>query len=162
MHDPKHFKAILGHYASGLTVVSTLVEGRPVGFTCQSFHSVSIDPPLVNFNVMRSSTSWPALRQRGQFSINVLSADQSAVSNALARSEPNKWDLIAWNETPNGNLQLSGCLFWLDCELFSEYDAGDHTLVLARVIDMQALDAIPSLQPLIYFKGQYCSISAQG
>lgn len=159
MHDSQLFKAILGHYASGLTVISTLIDGKPVGFTCQSFHSVSMDPPLVSFNVMKRSTSWPGVRANGQFSVNVLSHGQSAISNALARSAPDKWDSIDWRETPAGNPLIDQCLVWLDCELFEEHEAGDHTLVIARVIDMQSLDAVPPLPPLIFFKGQYCSIA---
>lgn len=160
MYDSRQLRTLLGHYASGLTVVSTLVDNSPVGFTCQSFHSVSMEPPLVSFNVMRSSTSWPIVRDSGKFSINILSKGQSEISSALARSGPEKWKAIAWEPTPAGNPLLEECLAWLDCELFAEHEAGDHMLVVARVVDMQAPDAIPQLPPLIFFKGRYCSLSA--
>ncbi len=159
MYDSNNFKAMLGHYASGLTVIGTLVDGAPVGFTCQSFHSVSLDPPLISFNVMRRSTSWPVVRERRRFSINVLSEGQRTVSNVLARSGPDKWSAIDWRQTPDGNPLLEDCLVWFDCELFAEHEAGDHTLILARVVGMQSLDAIPSLPPLIFFKGRYCTIA---
>lgn len=161
MNNTVNFKALLGHYASGLTVISTVLAGKPVGFTCQSFHSVSMDPPLVSFNVMRTSTSWPAVRGQGRFSINVLSHKQISVSNALARSGPEKWDSIAWSPTPAGNPMLDDCLVWMDCEFFDEHEAGDHTIVLARVVGTQKIDTIPALPPLVYFKGQYCSIAVQ-
>ncbi len=160
MFDATRLKAIFGHYASGLTVIGTVRDGQPVGFTCQSFHSVSIDPPLVSFNVMRTSTSWPQVRSGGRFSINVLSNAQRGVSNALARSAPDKWSTIAWEMTPEGHPLLDQCLVWLDCELFAEHEAGDHLLVLARVVGMQPLEVVPSLPPLVYFKGQYCSLTA--
>jgi 3-hydroxy-9,10-secoandrosta-1,3,5(10)-triene-9,17-dione monooxygenase reductase component len=86
MIDPRKFRDALGHYASGITIVGALVNGIPVGFTCQSFCSVSIAPPLVSFCVKKVSTSWPKIRSVGKFSINVLSCDQKELSNKFARS----------------------------------------------------------------------------
>lgn len=162
MLDKTNFRTVLGHYASGLTVVGALVNELPIGFTCQSFHSVSLDPPLVSFNVMRTSSSWPAIRERGRFSISVLSERQSIVSSSLAGKGDDKWALIPWSRTPGDNPVIDGCLVWFDCELFDEHGAGDHVLVLARVVAMQQPDSVPSLPPLVFFRGQYCSIGPIG
>ena len=79
--DPIQFRDTLGHYASGLTIVTTTVGEEPVGFTCQSFYSVSIDPPLVSFSVMKTSTSYPSIRESGKFTVNVLATSQIALSD---------------------------------------------------------------------------------
>lgn len=162
MHDAKSLKTVFSHYASGLTIVSAIREEQPIGFTCQSFHSVSIDPPLVSFNVMRASTSWPIIRKIGGFSINVLSDGQQNISSALARSAPDKWTAIQWRRTARGNPLFDQSLVWFDCDLYREHEAGDHTLILAKVIDIQPAHAVPERSPLIFFRGQYCGLSAPG
>jgi 3-hydroxy-9,10-secoandrosta-1,3,5(10)-triene-9,17-dione monooxygenase reductase component len=161
MHDAKSLRAAFGHYASGLTIVSALREEEPIGFTCQSFHSVSISPPLVSFNVMRDSTSWPIIKSIGRFSVNVLSDAQQNISSALALSAPDKWKAIEWHRTARGNPLFDSSLAWFECDLYSEHEAGDHTLVLARVVEAQANHTIPERLPLIFFRGQYCQLSAR-
>lgn len=81
--EPSRFREALGHYASGITVVTSHLDGERVGFTCQSFHSVSMSPPLVSFSVMSSSASYPKIRQAGRFAVNILSDGQVEVSNHL-------------------------------------------------------------------------------
>ena len=88
--DARLFRDTLGHYASGITVISGLEGGEPVGFTCQSFYSVSIDPPLVSFSVMLTSTTYPRIKQSGRFAVNVLAHDQHHVSNQFARKGTDK------------------------------------------------------------------------
>ncbi len=155
--DPQLFRQALGHYASGITVIAGMDAQTPVGFTCQSFYSVSMEPPLVSFSVMRSSTSWPKIRETGAFSVSILSARQREVSNALARSGTDKWNGVAWDRTSSGNPIIAGSLTWLDCVLFEEYPAGDHNIVIGEVREMGQLDPDGDHEPLIYFKGRYVS-----
>ena len=98
--EPLRFREALGHYASGITVVTTHIDGEPIGFTCQSFHSVSMSPPLVSFSVMSNSASYPKIRQAGRFAVNILSDGQVEVSNQFARRGTDKWLGIDWQESP--------------------------------------------------------------
>lgn len=157
--DPLRFREALGHYASGITVISTHVDGEPIGFTCQSFYSVSMSPPLVSFSVMSNSYSYPKIRRAGRFAVNILSGDQVRVSNQFARRGEDKWHGIEWKESPLGNPIIVGSLHWLDCEIHAEHAAGDHLIVIGEVkaLSLQETDVT---QPLLYFKGQYRNIAA--
>ncbi|QMU81075.1 flavin reductase family protein [Paenarthrobacter ureafaciens] len=101
--DPRVFGDTLGHYASGITIISGIEEDGPIGFTCQSFYSVSTEPPLVSFSVMTNSTTYPRLRETGKFVVNVLAHDQDTVSNQFARKGTDKWAGIDWSQTNAGN-----------------------------------------------------------
>ena len=118
--EPLRFREALGHYASGITVVTTHIDGEPIGFTCQSFHSVSMSPPLVSFSVMSNSASYPKIRQAGRFAVNILSDGQVEVSNQFARRGTDKWLGIDWQESPLGNPLIAGSLHWIDCEIHAE------------------------------------------
>ncbi|MFX7832959.1 flavin reductase family protein, partial [Acinetobacter baumannii] len=85
-----------GHYASGITVITSHVDGEPIGFTCQSFYSVSMSPPLVSFSVKRSSYSYPRIRQAGRFAVNILSGEQVGISDQFARQGEDKWRGVEW------------------------------------------------------------------
>jgi len=156
--EPLRFREALGHYASGITVITSHIDGDPIGFTCQSFHSVSMSPPLVSFSVMSSSASYPKIRQARRFAVNILSDEQVDISNQFARRGTDKWHGIEWRKSPLGNPIIGGSMHWLDCEIYAEHAAGDHVIVIGEV---KALD-LPevAMQPLLYFKGQYRNIAA--
>lgn len=155
MPDSRLFRETVGHYASGITVIAGILDGQPVGFTCQSFHSLSLEPPLVSFSVMHSSTSWPKIRAAGTFSVNILASGQREISNAFARSGGDKWQGVAWSGTSSGNPVIEGSLAWVDCTLYEEHLAGDHRIVIGLVNDMSAAQPDKDQQPLIFFKGRY-------
>lgn len=155
--DPSSFRTAVGYFASGITIITSCFEGEPLGFTCQSFYSVSMSPPLVSFSVMKSSASYPKIRQAGRFAVNILSEDQESLSNQFALRGTEKWQGVDWQASPLGNPLISGNLHWIDCEIQSEYEAGDHIIVLGKVNSLN-LNA-PDSQPLLYFKGQYRSIA---
>lgn len=94
--DPRLFRDTLGHYASGVPIISGLDEQGPVGFTCQSFYSVSVEPPLVSFSVMVGSTPYPRIRGTGSFAVNVLSHHQQWVSSQFAKRGPDRWAGVQW------------------------------------------------------------------
>jgi len=156
--EPLRFREALGHYASGITVITARLEGEPIGFTCQSFHAVSMDPPLVSFNVMQSSGSYPKIRQAGRFAVNILSDEQKAISNQFARRGTDKWRDVEWQTSPLGSPVLTGSLHWLDCEIYAEHVAGDHLIVIGEVRALNLQEAA-GMQPLLYFKGQYRSMA---
>jgi flavin reductase (DIM6/NTAB) family NADH-FMN oxidoreductase RutF len=150
--DPELMREVLGHFASGVTVVTALTADGPTGFTCQSFSSLSLDPPLVAFAPSRTSQTWPALRAIGRFCVNVLAEDQDAVSRNFARSGVDKFDGVRWTPSAHGSPVLDGVVAWIDGELWAEYDGGDHSIVVARVLD---LGAEPDRRPLLFHRGSY-------
>ena len=158
--EPLSFREALGHYASGITVITSHLDGEPIGFTCQSFYSVSTSPPLVSFSVMASSASYPKIRQAGRFAVNILSDEQAGISNQFARKGTDKWHAVEWQQSPLGNPIIAGSLHWLDCKIHAEHAAGDHLIVIGEVKAL-SLQATAVTQPLLYFKGQYCNIATQ-
>jgi 3-hydroxy-9,10-secoandrosta-1,3,5(10)-triene-9,17-dione monooxygenase reductase component len=154
--DPRAFRDAVGHYASGITIISGMSGGAPVGFTCQSFYSVSAVPPMISFSVMLTSTSYPPIRETGRFCVNVLAHDQDGVSNQFARSGTDKWAGIDWSPARSGNPVIADTHMWLDCEIEAEHVAGDHYVVIGRVVEMSEPGHHQGA-PLLYHKGRYCS-----
>jgi 3-hydroxy-9,10-secoandrosta-1,3,5(10)-triene-9,17-dione monooxygenase reductase component len=146
-------REVLGHFVSGIVVITAVGPDGPLGFTCQSFASLSLDPPLVNFSPARSSATWPRIRAVGAFCINVLAADHQHVSAGFARSGVDKFDGVGWRPAPaSGSPVLDGVSAWVDCTLWAEHDGGDHTIAVGQVQDLGA-DA--SRLPLLYYRGRY-------
>ncbi len=152
--DAAHFRAVLGHFCSGVVVVTALVEGRPVGMTCQSFSSVSLDPPLITFLPAVTSTTYPQLRSAGAFCINVLASDQEQLCRQFAVSGSDKWAGVGWAPGDSGAPHLRGALAWLDATLEAEHPAGDHIVVLGRVTHL-ATAAAAEPEPLVFYRGTY-------
>jgi flavin reductase (DIM6/NTAB) family NADH-FMN oxidoreductase RutF len=156
--SPRRIRNVLGHFATGLTVITAATENGPAGFTCQSFASLSLEPALVTFSPARTSSTWPLLRRTGRFTINILPADHQHLAAQFARSGADKFAGVDHSPSPLGNPVLDGALAWVDCELHQEYDGGDHTIVVAAV---HALSARSDVDPLLFFKGDYVSVQSQ-
>lgn len=150
--SPTVMREVLGHFVSGIVVITATGPDGPLGFTCQSFASLSLDPPLVTFAPARTSTTWPRIRDVGAFCVNVLAADHQDVSAGFARSGGDKFGGVDWRRGPSGAPVLAGVSAWIDCWLWAEYDGGDHTIAIGRVLD---LGADPSRLPLLYYRGRY-------
>lgn len=150
--DPRVMRDVLGHFASGVTIVTAIGPDGPMGFTCQSFSSLSLDPPLIIFAPSRTSTTWPRLRAAGRFCVNVLAEEQSELSSAFARSGTDKFAGVSWAPSPYGCPMLEGVVAWIDSEIWAEYEGGDHTIVVGRVLD---LGADPDRDPLVFHRGSY-------
>jgi 3-hydroxy-9,10-secoandrosta-1,3,5(10)-triene-9,17-dione monooxygenase reductase component len=150
--DPRVMRDVLGHFASGVTVLTAVTEEGPLGFTCQSFSSLSLDPPLVAFAPARTSRTWPRLREIGRFCVNVLAEGQDDVSQNFARSGEDRFAGVRWTPSPHGSPVLEDVVAWIDGDLWAEYDGGDHTIVVARVLD---LGAHPERRPLLFHRGSY-------
>jgi len=115
--------------------------------------SVSLDPPLIVLAPAKTSTSWPKLRDSGSFCINILAASQKPVCDLFARSGIDKFAELSWRPGVTGSPVLAGVLAYIDCDLEAEHDAGDHTIAVGRVRDLEILD--PGGAPLLFFRGQY-------
>jgi flavin reductase (DIM6/NTAB) family NADH-FMN oxidoreductase RutF len=154
--DSARFRQVLGHFPTGVCVVAGHHEDQPVGLAIGSFFSVSLEPPLVGFCVGHGSSSWPKLRDNGQFCVSVLGADQEAVSRVFASKEPDKFAAIGWERSPLGEPRITGALAWMDCTLFDVHGEGDHDIVVGQVHD---LGVAHEGTPLIFFRGGYTSLS---
>src|SRR5690625_1676518 len=157
----EQFRDTLGRYASGVTIISSWCDGAPVGFTCQSFYSVSLSPPLVSFSVMTTSTTFPRVRESGSFLVNILAEDQQELSDKFARSGTDKWSGVSWTRSPSKLPRLDGAMAWIECEIADEYPAGDHVIVLGRVRSLDTANGGTSA-PLIYFNRNYRRLQDNG
>jgi 3-hydroxy-9,10-secoandrosta-1,3,5(10)-triene-9,17-dione monooxygenase reductase component len=146
------YRDVLGQYASGVTVVTTVLDKVPVGMTCQSFTSVSLDPPLVAFLPMKTSRAFAAIRKSRRFCVNFLAADQAEVSNTFASLADDKFADIDWQPTSAGMPRIDGIVGWVDCTVQDVHEAGDHYLVIGRVEDLGHGDAD---KPLLFHRGRY-------
>jgi flavin reductase (DIM6/NTAB) family NADH-FMN oxidoreductase RutF len=155
--SPDAMRAAMGAFCSGVVVVTALGDGpdaEPLGFTCQSFASLSLDPPLISFSPARTSSTWPRIREVGRFAVNVLAHDHADLSNKFARSGSDKYAGVSWVRSANGSPLLEGVSAWVECTLWREYDGGDHTVVIGEVT---GLDHDIERAPLLYYRGFYPS-----
>lgn len=146
------FRDVLGQYGSGVTVVTTISGGQPIGLTCQSFTSVSLDPPLVAFLPTKQSRAFSAIQRAGHFCVNFLSADQADVSNQMAGRSDDKFAGIGWQPSASGSALLDGVIGYVDCTVHAVHEAGDHYIVIGKVVD---LDVGVDADPLLYFRAGY-------
>lgn len=151
--DDRAFRAALSQFCTGVVIATGSLDGQPAGFAAQSFSSLSLDPPLVMLCPAKSSTSWPKLRDSGAFCINILGESQRAVCDLFARTGIDKFGDLDWRPGVTGSPILGGVIGFIDCALETEHDAGDHTIAVGRVRDLQILDA--QAEPLLFFRGGY-------
>ncbi|MEV4643405.1 flavin reductase family protein [Saccharopolyspora sp. NPDC049357] len=149
---PQRMRDVVGSFCSGVVVVSAVGAEGPVGLTCQSFASLSLDPPLVTFAVARTSRTWPRIRDVGSFCVNILAADQRELSQQFSRSGADKFAGVEWLPSPLGAPVLDGVVAWIECELWHEYDGGDHTIVIGEVHE---LAGTADRRPLLFHRGTY-------
>ncbi|WP_406494415.1 flavin reductase family protein [Streptomyces sp. NBC_00846] len=148
----RDYKTVLGHFCTGVTVVTSIDRGGPAGFTCQSFSALSLDPPLVLVCVRKESATWPGIRRSGLFAVSVLAADQQAIGDRFARSGVDRFAGTEWRPSPAGIPLISGALAWVECSVVDEIDAGDHNVVVAAVTGLEAGTAH---DPLLFYRGRY-------
>lgn len=148
--DPKAFRAALSCFATGVTVITALENGIPIGITANSFASLSLDPALVLWSPAKSSGRHDAFVAADAFNVHILAEDQKAICDAFIRDRHGFTGLA---QSPNaaGIPVLDGCLAVFECRKHILHDAGDHTLILGQV--MQAFACAGA--PLLFFNGQF-------
>lgn len=149
--DAEHFKEVLGHYATGLVIVSATTEDGPAGFTCQTFGSLSLEPPLVMFAASSAGASWSRVRECARVGISILSADQEAVARRFATSGVDKFDGVPWEKGPDGSPLLEGALAHIEGNLSAISTYGDHDVAVVDVTYVHTHTG----HPLIYFRGGF-------
>jgi 3-hydroxy-9,10-secoandrosta-1,3,5(10)-triene-9,17-dione monooxygenase reductase component len=142
----------MGHFATGVTVVTAAGDSGPTGLSENSFTSVSLDPPLVAFCVARLSSTWPVIRESGAFCVNILGEDQEDVCRVFARPGAKRFHGIGWRPAPSGAPILADVLAWVDCAVEGEHEAGDHLIVVGAVRDLKVLH---EGRPLVFYRGGY-------
>jgi flavin reductase (DIM6/NTAB) family NADH-FMN oxidoreductase RutF len=151
--DARTFRNALGCFATGITIVTSVsADGERLGFTANSFNSVSLDPPLVLFSLDRSAYSLKAFEAAGVFAINILREDQEGVSVAFARALSNKWEGVRVETWETGSPILLDSLASFDCQTTSMHDGGDHVIFVGRVLQLRVRS---ESRPLVYFRGAY-------
>ena len=156
--EPGRFRRVLGHFCTGVTVITTIDEGEPAGFACQSFAALSLDPALVLFCPARSSATWPRIARAGHFCANVLAAEQRELAGVFGISGGDKFAGVRWSPSPSGAPVLDGVLTWAGCSVEAVHEAGDHYVVLGRVTELGATRAG---QPLLFYRGRYAVTAAR-
>ena len=150
--DSSRFRHVLGHFATGVAVITATTPSGPVGMAVSSFTSVSLEPPLVAFLPDKSSTSWPKIRGAGVFCVNILSAGQEELCAQFARKSIDKFAGVPWRAAPSGAPILEGGMAWIDCELTQTFESGDHFIAIGRVLQLEAAEYGV---PLVFFQGGY-------
>jgi 3-hydroxy-9,10-secoandrosta-1,3,5(10)-triene-9,17-dione monooxygenase reductase component len=151
--DEARFRQVLGHFPTGVTVITAASEAGPVGLCVGSFASVSLAPPLVMFCAGKSSSSYPHIEAAGHYCVNVLAEDQEDVARVFAAKGDDKFSGIGWRPSVATRAPvLHGVLAWIDCTIEAVHDAGDHWIVVGRVLD---LEIGHEGGPLVFFRGGF-------
>jgi flavin reductase (DIM6/NTAB) family NADH-FMN oxidoreductase RutF len=153
--SPQQLRHVLGHFATGVTVVTAEGPDGVTGMAANSFASVSLDPPLVLVCPAKSSETWPAIREAGRFCANVMAGHHQELCRQFARKDGDRFAGVAWHPRRCGPA-LDEAIAWVDCVIDTEHDAGDHTIVVARVL---GIDAVADVAPLVFFRGRYGTLA---
>ncbi|MCU0623709.1 MAG: flavin reductase family protein [Gemmatimonadaceae bacterium] len=155
MLDKDSFRAALGRFASGITVVTTRdATGRDVGMTISAFCSVSLSPPLVLVSVAHNASMYQAMAQADHFAVNILADTQEPLSRRFAAKDADRFDGVGFTRGRTGVALLDDVVTWIECRRVAMHEAGDHTLVIGETLSMATSDA----RPLLYYRGGYATL----
>ncbi|MDO8210200.1 flavin reductase [Conexibacter sp. CPCC 206217] len=146
--DAETFRAVLGHLPTGVTVITA---AGPVGMACNSFCSVSLRPALVAFCAATTSSTWPRIQATGRFCVNVMACGHGDLTRAFSRRGVDRFADVASHQRLGGP-GLDEAVAWIDCEIEAEHRAGDHMIVVGRVI---GLEAAAEREPLVFSRGGF-------
>ncbi|VTU26172.1 FMN reductase (NADH) NtaB [Variovorax sp. PBL-H6] len=152
--DPKEFRRALGSFPTGVAIITTRDgEGAPSGLTCNSFSSVSLEPPLVLWSLRKASKSIDTFRAAQSFVINVLAEDQDELSSRFATSSIiQKFEGVAWSTGYRDMPLIDDCVARFECSVFAQHDAGDHVVFIGKV---EKFEVVREEDPLVFYKGAY-------
>ncbi len=150
--DARALRDAFGCFTTGVTVVTTLNGETPVGFTANSFTSVSLDPPLALISIGLTASCLPALSASGVFVVNVLHVDQEGVARQFTRKDGDRFEGLDTQLWHTGVPVIDGCMASFECETHHSFDAGDHRVFVGRILRVR-FDA--DHEPLVYLRGGY-------
>jgi flavin reductase ActVB len=155
MIDHDLFRAVLGRFASGITVITARDEqGTPHGMTVSAFSSLSLSPPLILVCIANDATMAPLIARTDTFAVNILSAGQEAVSRRFAGKVDDRFAGIGYHEGDLGAPILEEVLAWMQCRIVARHEAGDHVIVVGQVEQASAIEG----KPLLYYRGGYATL----
>jgi 3-hydroxy-9,10-secoandrosta-1,3,5(10)-triene-9,17-dione monooxygenase reductase component len=150
--DPAAMRTVLGHFATGIAIITATDGDQPVGMACNSFTSVSLEPQLVLFCAAKSSTTWPHIQTAQKWAANILTDEGEAICRLFAEKGADRFAHLAYTRGRSGAPLLDEAIAFVDCETVAEHDAGDHVIVVGNVIELgYASDA----KPLLFYRGGY-------
>lgn len=152
--DQAKFRTAMGHFASGVTVVTTLNENERTGLTVSAFCSLSLEPPLILVCIDCDVTSHDAISSAGRFAVNVLSTEQEELSRRFASRVEDKFEGVGTTEGAGGVPLIVGCLANIECRVREELPGGDHTIFIGEVEQVSTGEG----EPLLYFRSGYREI----
>ena len=154
--DPSDFRRAMGEFPTGVAIVTARnPQGDPVGLTVNSLTSVSLDPVLLLICLDHTAESHGAIVEGGRFAVNLLPSSASQVSNRFAsRDREGRWAELSWESGVTGSPLLSEAVAHFDCVVHQTHEAGDHTIVVGRVVTCGA----DAGDPLVYHRGRYASL----
>ncbi|HET7599204.1 MAG TPA: flavin reductase family protein [Gemmatimonadales bacterium] len=154
--DAPEFRQLLGRFATGVVVITVVgSDGRLHGMTANSLASVSLDPPLVSVCVDHRAELHPIITKSDRFVANVLASNQEALSRRFADPHDDRFDGVGYQLSPEGGVLLDGALAHIECLIFAMHEAGDHTIVVGRVVGGSAGEG----RPLLYYRGGYAALA---
>ena len=150
--DSTTMRTVMGHFGTGVTVVTAMADGEPIGMACNSFTSLSLDPALVLFCAARSSSTWPKIQSAKHYCANILAENDEPLCRSFA-SKPasERYDGVGYAKAVTGAPVLDAALAYVDCEIVDEFDGGDHVIVVGRVVELGYREGAP----LLFFRGGY-------
>jgi 3-hydroxy-9,10-secoandrosta-1,3,5(10)-triene-9,17-dione monooxygenase reductase component len=150
--DAASLRTVLGHFATGVAIVTAIDGDEPVGMACNSFTSVSLEPQLVLFCAAKSSTTWPRIQAAGKWAANILDEDGEEVCRLFAQKGADRFAHLEYTAGRTGAPILEDALAFVDCETLDEHDAGDHVIVVGRVLE---LGYSSESKPPLFYRGGY-------
>ncbi len=150
--DPATYRTVLGHFATGVALITAIDGEEPVGMACNSFTSVSLEPPLVLFCAAKSSSTWPRIQHAGKWAANFLAEDGEETCRLFAQKGADRFAHVAYTIGRSGSPVLDHALAFVDCETVAEHDAGDHIIVVGQVLE---LGYASEGKPLLFYRGGY-------
>ena len=157
----RRFRDVLGCFGSGITVVTTMSGDEPVGMTCQSFSSVSLDPPLITFIPARTSRAWPLIQRAGRFCVNVLADDHQELAGYFAGKQSDmsaRYAAAKWVDMPSGSQALADAMVSFDCRLAEARLVGTHHIFIGQVMGIRSR---ADGNALLYFDRNYINVPSQ-
>jgi flavin reductase (DIM6/NTAB) family NADH-FMN oxidoreductase RutF len=150
--DQALLRQAFGCFPSGVTAFCGMVAGAPEGIAASSFTTVSLEPPLVSVCVANTSTTWPKLANLERFGLSVLAGEHGPIARSLSSKNGDRFDQVDWMATDHGAVFVHGSTLWLECAPFKRVEAGDHEIVILRIV---SLAAYPDVTPMIFHRSGF-------
>jgi flavin reductase (DIM6/NTAB) family NADH-FMN oxidoreductase RutF len=157
--DETAFKATVGRFPTGLTVVTGVAAGQPQGLTLQSFMSLSLNPTLIAVAVAKTSSTWPKIEHSGSFAVNVLADSHRELAQRFASKAADRFTSVAFSTARSGNPVLADAAAWLDCTIVAAFETGDHVLVVGGVVELMEPARVEVEHPIVYYRSRFHSLA---